>query len=218
MIRLHHCDQRSPEWLALRAGHLTSTGAKDMLATIKSGEAAARRDLRYKLVAERLSGQSQEDGYVNAAMQWGIDHEAEARAVYEVVSGHLVETIGFVAREDLLAGSSPDGLVGDDGLVSIKCPKTATHIRYLRDGVEPAEHAAQHTHELWVTGRAWIDVVSYDPRLPETLRLFIVRVTRSRETLTAYETQARQFLEEVSREVETLLTLRDPRGQLERSL
>ena len=204
---LHHCAQRTPEWYALRAGKLTGSCAKDMLAKVKSGESAARRDLRCKLLAERLSGAPQEDTYVNAAMQWGIDHEAEALAVYEAVRGVIVDPIGFVAHDTLQAGTSPDGLINDDGILSVKCPKTATQIGYLRSGVEPSEHAAQNTHELWLTGRAWVDFVSYDPRLPENLRLFIVRVTRTKAELEAYERDVLAFLAELDTEVNALRTM-----------
>jgi hypothetical protein len=172
-----------------------------MLATIRSGEAAARRDLRYRVVAERLTQQSQEDTYVNAAMQWGIDHEAEAVGAYEAATGSFVDAIGFCEHDSLPVGTSPDGFIGTDGILSIKCPKTATQIRYWRDGREPAEHAAQNTHELWLTGRAWIDFVSYDPRLPEHLRLWIVRVTRTAEQLAKYERDVFAFLAEVEGEV-----------------
>lgn len=211
---VHRIAQRSPEWYALRAGKLTGSAAKDMLASIKSGEAAARRDLRYKLLAERLTGQSQEDGYVNAAMQHGIDCEPLAIAAYEAATGTLVEPIGFVESESLLTGTSPDGFVGTDGILSVKCPKTATHIRYLREGAEPSEHVAQNTHELWLTGRAWIDFVSYDPRLPEALQVCIVRVTRTAQQLDDYGVKAMAFLEELDREVEALRTMGSLRGQL----
>jgi hypothetical protein len=196
-MKIHNVDQRSPEWFALRAGKLTGSVAKDMLATIKTGEAAARRDLRFKLLAERLSGLSQEDGYTNAAMQWGIDHEADAVRAYEAEALCFVEPVGFVEHDELPVGTSPDGFVGADGLLSIKCPKTATHIRYLREKREPSEHFAQNTHELWLTGRAWLDFVSFDPRLPEGLQLFKVRVTRSQAELASYELMVRAFVAEV---------------------
>ena len=215
---IHNVAQRSPEWFALRAGKLTGSCAKDVLATIKSGEAAARRDLKYKLVAERLSGQSQEDAYVNAAMQWGIDHEAEAVAAYEAATGALVQPIGFVEHDDLPVGTSPDGFVGEDGIVSIKCPKTATQIRYWRDGKEPSEHAAQNTHELWLTERAWIDFVSYDPRLPDHLRLWMLRVTRTDAERTAYAHAALAFLSEVDAEVQALRTMGNLAGVLSEAI
>lgn len=217
-MRIHAVEQRSPEWLALRAGKLTGSCAKDMLAEIKSGEAAARRDLRYKLVAERLNGQSQEDSYVNAAMQWGIDHEADAIQAYEAATGNLVEPIGFCEHDALAVGTSPDGFVGADGIVSIKCPKTATHVSYLRSSKEPAEHAAQNTHELWLTGRAWIDFVSFDPRLPEGLQLVVLRVTRKAAELDAYQAKALAFLNEVDVEVQALRTLANPSAQMKAAL
>ena len=213
-MRIYLIDQRSDAWRQLRAGKVTGSVAKDMLATIKAGEAAARRDLRFKLVAERLSGQSQDDGYINAAMQWGIDREAEAVQAYEAKTGAFVERVGFCEHDDLPTGTSPDGFVSSDGIVSIKCPKTATHIKYLRDGIEPAEHAAQNTHELWLTGRAWLDFVSYDPRLPEPLRLFVLRVTRSASDLRSYEARLKAFLDEVDRECEAISTVADLPGQL----
>ncbi len=206
-MKIHRIAQRTPEWLALRAGKLTGSAAKDMLASIQKGEAAARRDLRYKLVAERLSGTSQENAFVNEAMQWGIDHEADAVAAYENATGNLVEAIGFCEHDTLLAGTSPDGFVGTDGIVSIKCPKTATMIRYHREGGEPLEHVAQNSHELWLTRRAWIDFVAYDPRLPENLRLFVCRVTRGESAVMAYESKALAFLAEVDAEVAALKAL-----------
>jgi hypothetical protein len=215
---LHTCAQRTPEWLALRAGKLTGSCAKDMLAKIKSGESAARRDLKFKLIAERLSGVSQEDGYVNAAMQWGITHEAEAIRAYESSRGVLVDPIGFVEHDTLAAGTSPDGFVNDDGIVSIKCPKTATHIGYLRSGFEPAEHVAQNTHELWLTGRQWIDFVSFDPRLPAALQLFVLRVTRNQWDIDAYELAVNDFLTEVDTELAAIRTLTNLTTVLEESI
>lgn len=204
---IHHVPQRSSDWLALRAGKVTGSCAKDLLAKIKSGEAAARRDLRYKLVAEILSQSSQEDGYVNQAMQWGIDHEQEALTVYEALRGVIVDPIGFVAHDTLPVGTSPDGFVGEDGILSIKCPKTATHLGYLRAGGEPVEHVAQNTHELWLTGRAWIDFFSYDPRLPEGLQVFLCRVTRTPAQLDAYGTEILAFLGELDSELQAIRTM-----------
>jgi hypothetical protein len=107
-----------------------------------------------------------------------------------------------------MAGTSPDGFIGADGILSIKCPKTATHCGYLRAQVEPSEHAAQNTHELWLTGRAWIDFVSFDPRLPERLQLVMVRVTRTTDEIAAYDTAARWFLTSVETELQALNALR----------
>jgi hypothetical protein len=206
-VILHTCAQRTPEWFALRVGKLTGSCAKDMLArTQKSGEAAARRDLRMRIMAERLSGTSQEDAYVNAAMQWGIDKEADAIAAYQARSRVLVESIGFVEHDDLPVGTSPDGFA-DEGLLSVKCPKTATHVGYLKSNAEPLEHAAQNTHELWLTKRPWLDFVSFDPRMPDGLRLVVVRVTRTPAELLAYEKELLTFLAECDAETNAILTM-----------
>lgn len=207
-MKIHDIAQRTPEWFQLRAGKLTGSAAKDMLAKIKTGEAAARRNLKYKLIAERLTGIPQASGFVSAAMEWGTAHEAEGIAAYESVTGAMVQAIGFVEHDSEPIGTSPDGFVGADGIVSIKCPETATHIGYLRSGAEPSEHVAQNTHELWLTGRAWVDFVSYDPRLPEELRLFVVRCTRTPEQLAAYGAEVETFLAEVETELAALRTMR----------
>lgn len=172
-----------------------------MLATIKSGEAAARRDLRVQLVVERLTNTLQEDGYVNAVMQRGIDLEPKAMLAYAELADVSVRTVGFIQHDDLMAGCSPDGLVGDDGGLELKCPKSATHLSYLKAGVLPKEHAAQVTHNLWVTGRAWWDFVSFDDRWPVRFQIFHVRVQRDQKAIDDYERAAKAFLREVDLEV-----------------
>ena len=203
-FRIVECPQRSPAWFAARLGRVTASAAKDMLATIKTGESADRRNLRVRLVLERLTGESQEDGYQNDAMARGIELEPDALAAYEARTGNLASAVGFLAHHDLRAGASPDGVIGDfEGLVELKCPKSATHYGYLRGtpGKAPAEHLAQLTHLLWLTGCPWIDFLSFDPRFPKELRTFYVRVRASDVDLTAYETKLTAFLAEVDREV-----------------
>lgn len=194
-------EQRSPEWFAARLGRLTGSNAADMLATIKTGEAAARRDLRVRLVLERLTGVSQEDGYVNGAMQWGIDKEAEAFAAYEIASGNMVRRTGFLSHSTLMVGCSLDGDVDEfDGILEVKCPKSATHFGYLKAGSLPANHLPQIQHNLWISGAQWCDFVSYDPRFPEPMRLFVHRVPRVEIDVLAYSKVALKFLEEVDAE------------------
>ena len=201
-------EQRSPAWFAARAGRLTGSRAPDMLATIKSGEAAARRDLRTQLVVERLTGTPQEDGFINAAMQWGIDKEAEAFAAYEAQSGNLVRRTGFLTHTEHLVGCSLDGDVDDfTGIVEIKCPKSSTHYGYLKAKELPANHRPQIIHNLWVSGAKWCDFVSYDPRYPEHLRLFVVRVPSVEIEIAAYEKCALRFLDEVDAECAALTAL-----------
>ena len=196
--------QRSPDWFAARLGRVTGSRAKDVLATIKTGEAAARRDYRVQLVVERLTGQPEEPGYVNDAMQWGTDTEPEAFGAYEALTGHVAVRTGFLAHTGLMAGCSLDGHVGDfEGIVELKCPKSATHWRYLRGERQlPAEHLAQVTHNLFVTGAQWCDFLSFDPRFPPHLMTFLVRVNRADVDIAGYEQKVRAFLEEVDREVD----------------
>ncbi len=200
--------QRSDEWFAARCGLLTASCAKDMLSTIKSGESAARRDLRVRLVVERLTGRTEEDGYVNADMVRGVTMEADARSAYEAQTGTLVQQVGFCRHESILAGCSPDGVIdGFVGLVELKVPRSANHLRYLRAGGIPTEHKPQLLHALWVTGAQFIDFASFDDRMPEGLQLFVCRMERDEVEILAYEKSALAFLSEVETELASLRTM-----------
>ena len=189
--------QDSAEWLAARAGCLTASAIADMLAKTKTGEAASRANLRARLVAERLTGIPQ-DGFSNAAMQWGNEQEPFARAAYEIHSGNLVDQTGLVMHPSIpYAGASPDGLIDDCGLVEIKCPNTATHIEYLLSGTTPKKYQPQMLWQMECTGRQWCDFVSFDPRMPEHLQLFVVRFERDEERLDDLRKEAIAFLAEV---------------------
>jgi hypothetical protein len=203
-------DQRSDAWRSARLGRLTGSRAKDILKSIRSGgEAAARRDYRLQLVCERLTGRADEDGYVSAEMQRGTDMEPAALAAYEAETGQIVQATGFLSADGLMVGCSLDGHVGDfAGIVELKCPKSATHLGYIREGLMPAAHLPQLRHNLWVSGAEWADFCSFDDRLPEDLQLFRVRVTREEAKLDDYEKEARAFLAEVDRELEALIALR----------
>jgi YqaJ-like viral recombinase domain len=209
-VKIIACDQRTSTWYAARLGKLTASRAADMLATIRTGEAAARRDLRTQLVLERICGVSQENGYINADMQRGIDLEPQAVAAYEAKTGTFVEPVGFCVHDDLLAGVSPDGFVGDDGLMEAKCPRSANHLAYLRAGTVPKEHLAQLVHALWITGRQWVDFVSFDNRWPDALQLFIARYHRNEAEIANYELVVRAFLAEVEAEVDAVRALMAP--------
>lgn len=204
--------QGSPEWLQARSGRLTGSCAADMLAEIKKGEAAARRNLRVRLVVERLTGQPQEDGFVSFDMQRGKDLEPEAFRAYEMESGEVALRYGFLAHRDLSVGFSPDGIVGDfEGLLELKCPKSATHLSYLRGGGLPAEYRPQILHGMWVTGAQWCDFCSFDPRFTPELQLFRVRIERTPELeieLAGYARLAEAFLAEVDDELAAVLKLR----------
>lgn len=170
--------QGSEEWLALRCGKFTASRFSDLMARTKSGPSASRTNLLALLAVERLTGKPAET-YQNAAMARGTELEPEARIAYEQRIGALVEESAFVPHPTLpYVGMSPDGLVGDDGLVEIKCPNAAKHIEALRRGAHAVEYRWQIQGQLWVSGRAWCDAVSYHPDFPANLRLAITRVNR----------------------------------------
>lgn len=198
---VHDVDQRSPEWAAIRLGKLTGSCAAEMMATIKSGEAASRRNLRVRLVLERVTGRSQESGYVSAAMQAGIDRELDAFATYEALTGRLLTSTGFIAHDTLMAGCSLDGHVGDfEGIIEAKSPLPATHLDYVKSGTIPGDYYKQIIHGLWITGAQWCDWLSYNPDFPEPLRVKLVRVHRDEAQIKSYELLARIFLAEVEKE------------------
>lgn len=205
-----HTEQRSEDWFLARLGRLTGSRAADMLSTIKSGEAAARRDLRTQLVVERLTQTLQEESFVNAAMQRGMDLEPAAFAAYEARTGLVAQRTGFLAHTTLAIGCSLDGHVGDfEGITEFKCPKSATHLRYLRSNEVPADYLPQITHNLWVSDAQWCDFLSFDDRFPVTLQTFLVRVERDDKAIAAYRDKALAFLQEVDRDVQAVRTLAD---------
>ena len=197
--------QRSEAWFRDRLGLATGSRAGDILAKIKSGEAAARRDYRCQLIAERLTGKPQEDGFVNADMERGIALEADARRAYEAHTGLLAEECGFLRSVSLEAGCSLDGAIGGfEGVLEIKCPRTATHLNYLRENRLPPRYTAQATHNVLISGAQWIDFASFCPALPENLSLFVVRVKAEDLDLEGYANELVAFLNEVREETETL--------------
>lgn len=202
-MRIIDVPQRSPEWFTARLGKLTGSRASDMLATgaTPKKEAAGRRNLRVQLVLERITGRSQERGYVSAAMQQGIDREVDAYATYEALTGRLLTSSGFIAHDTVQAGCSLDGHVGDfEGIIEIKSPIPATHLDYLKTGKIPGDYYAQIVHGLWLTGAQWCDWLSYNPDFPEPLQVKLVRVVRNEAEIDNYEVMARAFLAEVEKE------------------
>lgn len=199
-------DQRSEEWYSARLGKVTASRLSDVLATIKTGEAAARANYRIELVAERLTGKST-PGFTSAAMQWGVDCEPMARSAYETETGLIVTDVGFVDHPTIaMTGASPDGLVGDDGLIEIKCPDTKTHIQTLTSKKAPSEYIPQMQWQMACTGRQWVDFVSFDPRLPEHLMLEIIRVDRDQSLIDKYSESVNRFLADVSHTIHLLNT------------
>jgi putative phage-type endonuclease len=199
--------QGSPEWFAIRCGKVTASRVADVVAKTKTGWGASRANYMAELIAERLTGESAER-YTNAAMQWGTDKEPEARAAYEFRTDLAVTEIGFVMHPQIYAsGASPDGLVAADGLVEIKCPNTATHIETLLGGSVPSKYVTQMQWQMACTGRQWCDFVSFDPRMPESMRLFVHRIKRDGIHISTLETDIRSFLAEVDDKVKSLTGL-----------
>jgi hypothetical protein len=179
--------QGTEAWLAERAGHASASTFKDILAKIKSGEAASRRQLRLKLATERLTGLPVET-YKNAAMEWGNQTESLARLAYEAAKHPSVKW----------CGGSPDGLIGDDGGFEAKCPFVSTvHVETLLNGGIPSEHMAQVQGLMWVTNRKWWDFVSFDPRMPAHLQLHVFRVNRDEGYIKQLAADVVVFLNEV---------------------
>jgi putative phage-type endonuclease len=196
---------RTPEWWAARLGRLTASRIHDATARIKTGWGASRANYRAELVVERMTGIPTEH-YVSPAMQWGIDTEAEARAAYAFERNVAVIDAGFIEHPTIpMAGASPDGLVGDDGLVEFKCPLTAQHIDVLLGGAIPDKYVKQMLWQLaCCPERKWVDWVSYDPRMPPEMRLFIWRLERDDDRIGELEDKGIGFLAEVELQVAAL--------------
>lgn len=189
--------QGTPEWHAARCGRVTASRIADMTAKTKSGWGASRANYAAELIAERLTGTPAER-FVSGAMTHGTEQEPQARALYEFMRDVEVAQVGFVLHPTIeMAGASPDGLVGDDGLIEIKCPNTATHIQTLLSGTIDGKYVKQMQWQMACTGRRWCDFVSYDPRLPAEMQSFIKRVPRDAVMIADLEKEARAFLSEI---------------------
>jgi hypothetical protein len=207
IVIVHDCRQRSEEWHALRAPLLTASCADAILAVRQrgSGELKVRASLRRQIVAARLTGMPQDDGYQSIHMRHGEDCEDTAFATYEAIFGLRVQRIGFIQHDTLAAGCSPDGIVGNwHGGLELKCPKSTTHLDYLLAGELPEEYRGQVIHNLWITGLPWWDFVSFDDRFEDGLDLVRVRVERDEAQIASYELLVRQFLAEVDAEVDRI--------------
>lgn len=197
-------EQRSPEWYAARCGSLGASQLNEALATTKSGWGASRENLKNRIIAERLTGVPAES-FQNAAMAWGVAQEDNARTAYEASRGVFVQEMGIALHPTLAhTHASPDGLVGDDGLIEIKCPNTTTHIETLRVKKAPSKYINQMLWQMRCTDRQWCDFVSYDPRLPSHLQLFVTRVERDDIAIAGLELKIAEFLNEIQQEIDRL--------------
>lgn len=191
-------EQGSAEWLSERCGKVTASRIADVMAVTKSGPGAARKNYMADLLTERLTGEPKEY-FVNDAMRWGTEQEPRARAMYSFHAGHTVVETGFVPHPKIAqTGASPDGLIGEDGLVEIKCPNTATHIETLRGAKIDRKYLLQMHWQMICTGREWCDFASFDPRLPEPMQLHVQRVERDAELSEEINAAVTQFLTELN--------------------
>ena len=198
--------QGSPEWFAIRLGKVTASRVADVTAKTKSGYSTSRANYAAQLVAEILTGTPQET-YSNAAMQWGTEKEPDARAAYEWRMDVEVAQVGFVIHPTIeQSGCSPDGILLD-GMVEIKCPNTATHIDTLLGQNVAGKYITQIQWQMACTNRKWCDFVSFDPRMPEAMRLFVKRVERDDAMIAELEKEIRTFLAEVNTTVSRLKTI-----------
>jgi putative phage-type endonuclease len=202
-------DQGTEEWFTIRIGKVTASRVADVIAKTKTGYSASRDNYMAQLVCERLTGQKGES-FTNAAMQHGTDTEPLARAAYEALRDVLVDEVGFVPHPSIImAGASPDGLVGEDGLLEIKCPNTATHIETLLSQTVPGKYNTQMQFQMACTGRQYCDFVSFDNRLPEELQLFVKRVPRDNEFIKQMEDEVVKFLNELDIKIAQLMELKN---------
>lgn len=196
--------QRTDEWIKARLGYLTASGMSNLTKT----DGATRANYRAQLITERLTGLPYE-GYVSAEMTRGADLEAGAKHAYSEYYNLPVVDVGFVLHPKIKwFGASPDGLIGKDGLVEVKCPNTATHLTYWTERKVPAKYQPQMLAQLACTGRQWCDFVSFDPRLPEDMALFCTRFTPSADEILDVERRAQEFLIEVEHQLLTISKLR----------
>lgn len=202
---VHEIDQRSDEWKALRCGRVTGSAAHKLLAKIKTGEAADRRNYRIQLILERLTGKPQESGFQSQAMKDGIEREPLAIAAYEAHTGQLLEQTGFLAHNELYAGASLDGHLGNfETLISIKCRQPAAHWEYLRHGIIPNSAMAQCRHELFITGASEHHYVSWQPDFPEDKQLKFTVLKAADLDIPQYEAELRRFLDEIALELKAI--------------
>ena len=194
-------EQGTPEWHQLRLGKVTASRVADILAKTKTGPSASRNNYLIELALQRVT-KALEESYTNSAMEWGIQTEPQARVAYEVKTNNFVDQVAFIDHPTIANfGCSPDGLVGSDGLIEIKCPNSATHWSYIKDNAPPNKYFIQMQAQMAVTGAKWCDFVSFDPRMPERSQLLIVNVPRDPEFISSMEEEIKQFLSEVEVEV-----------------
>jgi len=200
-MKIYNLEQGSESWHTIRLGKLTASRFKDVISKGR-GKAPSKTRESYlmQLTAEVLTG-SPQDSFTSDAMQWGIETEPQARNMYETLEGVTVEQVGFVTISDWV-GCSPDGLVGDEGLVEFKCPKSSTQLAYYLAGVFPPEYKAQVQGQLYVTDRKWCGFVSFDPRINSDAHYFKIRVKRDEEYIEELKAGLDEFVNDLTQTIE----------------
>lgn len=195
--------QRTDTWHADRCGHVTASKFGDVIAIGKSGKPLkARDDYLMQIVTERLTGE-QNEGPDSYSLRWGKEAEPFARAAFEAETGLIVVESAFVRHPKIeWVGCSPDGLIGKDSGYESKCPKDSrVHLATIRDGM-PEEHKAQVQGCMWVTGRTTWEFISFDPRMPEHLRLYRETIKRDEKFIQHLEAEILKFLGEVEAQLQ----------------
>jgi putative phage-type endonuclease len=197
--------QGSPEWHALRVGRVTASRVADIIRKTKSGYSTSRANYMAELIAEKLTGVAAPH-FISGPMQWGTENEPNARAAYEFKRCVEIIPAAFVIHPVIHdSGASPDGLVGTEGLVEFKCPLTSTHIETLLTGKIEPDYITQMQWQMACTDRKWCDWVSFDPRMPESLKLFVRRVERDDVLIASLENDVREFLDELAKKLAQLI-------------
>jgi len=199
-------DQRTSEWHEQRLGKVTASAISKVMAKLKDGRPGAdRSNYMAQLVCERLTG-SPTEGFTNAAMQRGTEIEPQARAIYSFHTGNEVDEVGFIDHPTIaMSGASPDGLIGTNGLVEIKCPNSATHIATLRGEPIERKYVLQMQWQMACCERDWCDFASFDDRLPDEMALHVQRVGRDDKLIADMQAEVEAFLAELDATVADLL-------------
>lgn len=204
--------QGSDAWFQSRMGKVTASRVADVIAKTKTGYSTSRDNYMAQLICERMTNTVAES-YSNSAMQWGTETEPLARAAYEAHADVLVDEVAMINHPSIeAAGASPDGLVGDYGLLEIKCPNTATHIDTLLSQTVPGKYNTQMQWQMACTGRQWCDFVSFDPRMGDGLQLFVKRVPRDAAYIAMLEEEVKKFLIELDGKIKKLNEMKENNG------
>ncbi|WP_455466933.1 lambda exonuclease family protein [Bartonella sp. B39] len=202
-------EQRTAEWFQVRLGKITASNIYNVLSKTAKGLPTSKYDdYKITLITERLTEEISPH-YETEDMRWGIDHEEDAIKEYEFIYDTHVTKCGFIQHPTMeMAGASPDGLIGDHGLIEVKCPRSKTHIRFFLDNQIKPEYLAQMQFQMACTGRQWCDFVSYDPRFTgqsAPLRIKAKRVHRDEKQIAYINKAVEAFLVEIERDTEKIL-------------